>query len=104
MAPKVAFAKEKQLAQKTVGSRDHCTSRVCSGLVDGGAQGCNIRSPVALAYHADYPLCATITWSFDASGVPGGSDGPDSCILAVPGRSNSCIRAVPGGSVAARRR
>jgi hypothetical protein len=49
MAPKVAFAKQKQLAQKTVGSRDHCTSRVCSGLVDGVAQGCNIRSPVALA-------------------------------------------------------
>jgi len=49
MAPKVAFAKQKQLAQKTVGSRDHCISRVCSGLVDGVAQGCNIRSPVALA-------------------------------------------------------
>jgi len=49
MAPKVAFAKQKQLAQKAVGSRDHCTSRVCSGLVDGVAQGCNIRSPVALA-------------------------------------------------------
>jgi signal transduction histidine kinase len=49
MAPKVAFAKQKQLAQKTVGSRDHCTSRVCRGLVDGVAQGCNIRSPVALA-------------------------------------------------------
>jgi signal transduction histidine kinase len=49
MPPKVAFAKQKQLAQKTVGSRDHCTSRVCSGLVDGVAQGCNIRSPVALA-------------------------------------------------------
>ena len=49
MAPKVAFAKQKQLAQKTVGSRDHCTSRVCSGLVDGVAQGCNIRSPVELA-------------------------------------------------------
>jgi hypothetical protein len=42
-------AKQKQLAQKTVGSRDHCTSRVCSGLVDRVAQGCNIRSPVALA-------------------------------------------------------
>jgi hypothetical protein len=49
MAPKVSFAKQKQLAQKTVGSRDHRTSRVCSGLVDGVAQGCNIRSPVALA-------------------------------------------------------
>src|SRR5258708_24315386 len=49
MAPKDAFAKQKQLAQKTVGSRDHCTSRVCSGLVDGVAQGCNIRSPVAPA-------------------------------------------------------
>jgi hypothetical protein len=49
MAPKVAFAKQKQLAQKMVGSSDHCTSRVCSGLVDGVAQGCNIRSPVALA-------------------------------------------------------
>src|SRR6266480_5042984 len=49
MASKVPFAKQKQLAQKTVGSRDHCTSRVCSGLVDGVAQGCNIRSPVALA-------------------------------------------------------
>ena len=49
MAPKVAFAKQKQLAQKAVGSRDHCTSRVCSGLVDGVAQGCNIRSPVAPA-------------------------------------------------------
>src|ERR1700756_3088356 len=49
MAPKVAFAKQKQLAQKTVGSHDHCTSRVCSGLVDGMAQGCNIRSPLALA-------------------------------------------------------
>jgi hypothetical protein len=49
MAPKVAFAKQKQLAQKAVGRRDHCTSRVCSGLVDGVAQGCNIRSPVALA-------------------------------------------------------
>ena len=34
-------------AQKTVGSRDHCTSRVCSGLVGGVAQGCNIRSTVA---------------------------------------------------------
>ena len=42
-------AKQKQLAQETVGSRDHCTSRVCSGLVDGVAQGCDIRSPVALA-------------------------------------------------------
>ncbi|PYI96346.1 MAG: hypothetical protein DMF00_15045 [Verrucomicrobia bacterium] len=49
MAPKVAFDKQKQLAQKTVGSRDHCTSRLCSGLVDGVAQGCNIRSPVAPA-------------------------------------------------------
>jgi hypothetical protein len=49
MAPKVAFAKQKQLAQKAVGSRDHCNSVVCSGLVDGVAQGCNIRSPVALA-------------------------------------------------------
>jgi hypothetical protein len=49
MAPKVAFAKQKQLAEKTVGSRDHCISRVCGGLVDGVAQGCNIRSPVALA-------------------------------------------------------
>jgi hypothetical protein len=49
MAPKVAFAKQKQLAQKAVGSRDHCTCCVCSGLVDGVAQGCNIRSPVALA-------------------------------------------------------
>jgi hypothetical protein len=49
MAPKVAFAKQKQLAQKTVGSRDHCTSRVCTGLVDRVAQGYNIRSPVALA-------------------------------------------------------
>jgi signal transduction histidine kinase len=49
MAPKVAFAKQKQLAQKMVGSRDHCTSRVCCGLVDGVAQGCNVRSPVALA-------------------------------------------------------
>jgi hypothetical protein len=49
MAPKVAFAKQKQFAQKVVGSRDHCTSRVYSGLVDGVAQGCNIRSPVALA-------------------------------------------------------
>jgi len=48
MAPKVAFAKQKQLAQKAVGSSDHCTC-VCSGLVDGVAQGCNIRSPVALA-------------------------------------------------------
>src|SRR5437660_11852400 len=41
MAPKVA--------QNTVGSCDHCTSRLCSGLVDGVAQGCNIRSPVAPA-------------------------------------------------------
>jgi hypothetical protein len=49
MAPKGCFAKQKQLAQKTVGSRDRCTSRVCGGLVDGVAQGCNIRSPVALA-------------------------------------------------------
>jgi len=49
MAPKVAFAKQKQLAQKAVGSREHCTSLVCGGLVDGVAQGCNIRSPVALA-------------------------------------------------------
>jgi hypothetical protein len=49
MAPKVAFAKQKQLAQKTVGSGDHCTSRVCGGLVGGVAKGCNIRSPVALA-------------------------------------------------------
>src|SRR5689334_15263602 len=49
MAPKIALATQKQLAEKTVGSRDPCTSRVCSGLVDGVAQGCNIRSPVALA-------------------------------------------------------
>ena len=49
VALKVAFAKRKQLAQKTVGSREHRTSRVCSGLVGGVAQGCNIRSPVALA-------------------------------------------------------
>jgi hypothetical protein len=49
MPPKVGFAKQKQLAQKTVGSRDRCTSRLCSGLVGGMAQGCNIRSPVALA-------------------------------------------------------
>jgi hypothetical protein len=49
IAPKGCFAKQKQLAQKTIGRRDHCTSRVCSGLVDGVAQGCNIRSPVALA-------------------------------------------------------
>jgi hypothetical protein len=37
MAPKLAFGKQKQLAQKTVGSRDYCTSRICSGLVDGVA-------------------------------------------------------------------
>ncbi len=49
MAAKVAFAKQKQLAQKAAGSRDHCNSLVCSGLVDGVVQGCNIRSPVALA-------------------------------------------------------
>jgi hypothetical protein len=49
MAPKVAFANEKQLAQKTVGGRDYCTSRVCSGLLGRLAQGCNIRSPVARA-------------------------------------------------------
>jgi len=63
IAPKVAFAKQKQLAQKTIGSRDHCTSRVCSGLVDGVAQGCNIRSPVALAWRvdADYTLSVTVT-------------------------------------------
>ena len=35
---------KKRLAAATIG-----TSRVCSGLVDGVAQGCNIRSPVALA-------------------------------------------------------
>jgi hypothetical protein len=54
---------DKQLAQKWVGSRDHCTSRVCSRLVDGVAQGCNIRSPVALAERvdADYALSVTIT-------------------------------------------
>jgi hypothetical protein len=88
MAPKVAFAKQKQLAQKTVGSRDHCTCRVCSRLVDGVAQGCNIRSPVALAWRvdADYTLSVTITWSFDASGVLGGTNGADSCIMAVAGR------------------
>jgi len=62
MSSNVAFAKQKQLAQKTVGSRDHCTSRVYSGLVGGVAQGCNIRSPVALAWRvdADYPLSVTI--------------------------------------------
>jgi len=49
MAPKVAFAKQKQLAQKAVRSRDHCNSRVCGGLVGGVAQGCNILSPTALA-------------------------------------------------------
>jgi len=49
MAAKVAFAKQKQLAQKAVGSRDHRTSRVCTGLVGGVAQGRNIRSAVALA-------------------------------------------------------
>jgi len=49
LAPKVAFAKQKQLAQKAVGSRDRCTSCVCSGLVGGVAQGCNIRSSAALA-------------------------------------------------------
>jgi hypothetical protein len=50
---RVQFSKkthgDKQLAQKTVGSRDHCTSRVCSGLMDRVAEGCNIRSLVALA-------------------------------------------------------
>jgi hypothetical protein len=35
--------------ETSVGSRDHCTSRVCSGLMDRVAQGRNIRSPVALA-------------------------------------------------------
>jgi len=49
MAPKVPFAEQKQLDQKAVGSRDHCTSCVCSGLVGGVAQGCNIRSSAALA-------------------------------------------------------
>jgi hypothetical protein len=47
MAAKVAFAKQKE--PKMVNSRDPCTSRICSGLVDRVAQGCNIRSPVALA-------------------------------------------------------
>jgi hypothetical protein len=42
-------AKQKQLAEKTVGSRDRCTSRVCSRIVDGVAQGCNIGSASALA-------------------------------------------------------
>src|SRR5437762_12064698 len=104
MAPKVAFAKQKQLAQKTVGSRNHCTSRACSGLVDGVAQGCNIRSPVALASRvdADYPLSVTITSSFDANGVLGGSNGPDSCILAAAGRSHSCTLAAAGRSAPAR--
>jgi hypothetical protein len=57
------FAKEKQLAQKTAGNRNHYTSCVCRGLVDGVAQGCDIRSPVALAWRvrADYPLSVTIT-------------------------------------------
>src|SRR4029077_10554221 len=66
--------------ETSAGSRDHCTSRVCRGLVDGVAQGCNIRSPVALAWRvdADYPLSVTITWSFDATGVFGGGNGPDS--------------------------
>src|SRR5205823_5763224 len=41
VAPKVAFAKQKQLAQKTLGSRERRTSRVCSGPVGGVAQGCN---------------------------------------------------------------
>ena len=61
MAPKVALAKQKQLAQKTVDSRDHSTSRVCSGLVDGVAQRRNIRSPVALAERVgtDHPLTIT---------------------------------------------
>src|SRR5439155_20628398 len=94
MALKVPFAKQKQLAQKTVGSRDHSTSRVCSGLVDGVAQGCNIGSPVALAYRVDteYTLFVTITWSFDAYGVLGERNGPDSCILAVAGRSVAARR------------
>ena len=47
--PRLLLLSKKQLAQKAVGRRDHCTSRVCGGLVDGVAQGCNIRSPVALA-------------------------------------------------------
>src|SRR5947208_12797507 len=85
---------DKQLAQKTVGSRDHCTSRVCSGLVDGVAQGCNIRSFVALAERADadYSPSVTITESFDANGVLGGSNGPHSCILAVADRSVAARR------------
>jgi hypothetical protein len=49
VAAKVAFANQKQLAQKTVGNRDHSTSRVWSRFVDGVAQGCNIRSPAAPA-------------------------------------------------------
>jgi hypothetical protein len=44
MATEVTFAKQKQLGQKTVGSCDHCTFRVCSRLVDRMAQGYNIRS------------------------------------------------------------
>jgi hypothetical protein len=48
-ASKIASAKQKQLAQKTVGNRDYCASRLYGWLVDGVAQGCNIRSPTALA-------------------------------------------------------
>jgi hypothetical protein len=49
IAPKAAFARQKQFAQKTIGSRDHCASRVWIRLVGGVAQGCNIRWLVALA-------------------------------------------------------
>ena len=82
MAPRNLI--KKPLAAAAIG-----TSRVCSGLVGGVAQGCNIRSPAALAWRvdADYPFSVTITCSFDANGVPGRSDGADSCILAVASRS-----------------
>ena len=56
MAPRNLI--KKRLAAATI-----VPSRVCSGLVGGVAQGCNIRSPAALAWRvdADYPLSVTIT-------------------------------------------
>src|SRR5512133_1876211 len=99
-------------SHETIGNSSDGIAGAWVGSVDRVAQGCNIRSPVALAWRvgADYPLSVSIAWSFDANGVLGGSNSPDSCTLAVAGRPvaarrhraaragchNKCDRALAG--------
>src|SRR5215510_12909597 len=92
-------------SHETIGNSSDGVACAWVGSVDWVEQRRNIRSPVALAWRVDAycRLTVTITWSVDATGVTGRSNGPDCCNLAVAGRSDSWIRAIAGRSVEARR-